>query len=181
MQLGEAKEELVAENLAPAQRLVDAAHQSTKDALVELREIIVGIHPGVLEAGLGVAIRALAARSAVPIGLELGEVDTPPIAPAISSITYYSIAELLTNITKHSGATRAILTITRHPDALGVDSLWIQVSDNGHGGAVVGGPDGLGTGLAGVAERIASVDGIFRLTSPRSGPTLIDIQLPTHT
>ena len=181
MQLGEAREDLAAGATAQAGALVTEAHRSTKEALVELREIVRGIHPPALDAGLGIAIRTLAARSPVPVAVEIApSVDATALAPAIASIAYYAVAELLTNVLKHSGATRATVFVGRETDERSHDWLRLGVADNGHGGArVVAGVTGVGgTGLAGIAERVASVDGRFGVTSPDGGPTNVDIALP---
>jgi signal transduction histidine kinase len=182
MQLGEAREDLVSGSAtAEAAALVAAAHVSTKEALVELREIVRGIHPPALDAGLGIAVRTLAARSSLPVTVGIAPgVDAAPIAPAISSIAYYSIAELLTNILKHASATHVIVSVERDADDQGSGRLRIWVADNGRGGAsVMAGTPGVGgTGLKSIAERVASVDGSFALASPQGGPTTVDITLP---
>jgi len=184
MQLGEARENLMTRTEAAitgATDLVTAAHTSTKEALTELREIVRGIHPPALDAGIGIAIKTLAARSSLPVRVQVApRVDAAPIAPAVSSIAYYTVAELLTNVAKHSGATQAEVVIDRAANDQGGEILHIQVVDNGHGGAVVvDGTPGLGgTGLAGIRDRVASVDGTFALTSPAGGPTTVDITLP---
>ncbi|GIG20901.1 histidine kinase [Cellulomonas chitinilytica] len=182
MQLGEAQD-ILATGGDPtlAADLVDVAHTSTKEALTELREIARGIHPPALDDGLAVALETFAARVPLPVTVQVDPAleSDGGISPAVRSIAYFTAAELLTNAAKHAGATRAVLTVER-PDA---DSLHLRVHDDGRGGAVVvhGGQDGLRTGLAGLTERIATVDGDFTLTSPAGGPTVVDVTLPTST
>ncbi|MBO9553572.1 sensor domain-containing protein [Cellulomonas sp.] len=182
MQLGEAQDLLATGgDTALAADLLDTAHTSTKEALVELREIARGIHPPALDDGLAVALETFAARVPLPVSVHVDPAleHDGGISPAVRSIAYFTAAELLTNAAKHAGATRASLTVDR-PDA---DTLHLRVHDDGRGGAVVvhGGQDGQRTGLAGLTERIATVDGAFALTSPVGGPTVVDVTLPTST
>src|SRR6516225_8697588 len=108
--------------------LVVAAHRGAKEAVAELRELARGIHPPVLDQGLGIALTTLVARSDVPVELV---VDLParPSA-AIETIAYFCAAELLANVVKHSGARHATLAAVHGPGLLRV-----QVSDDGCGGA----------------------------------------------
>ncbi|MDR0284792.1 MAG: sensor domain-containing protein [Propionibacteriaceae bacterium] len=181
MQLGEAREALDG-NQGEAASLVTAAHTGTKQALTELRDIVRGIHPPALDAGLGVALKTLGARSTVPVNTEIdGRVDALRLDPAISSIAYYAVAELLANVAKHAHATHVVVSATSYTDDRGAERLRLWVSDNGRGGAAVldGTPGVGGTGLASLRERIAAVDGTLGITSPAGGPTAIDITLPT--
>ena len=172
MQLGEAKEAL-ADDPRGARELVDSAHLATKDALTELRELARGIRPPALEAGLTVAVETLAARSSLPVTVDVPEELRP--APSIESIAYFSIAELVTNAVKHSGAT-GVYVLAEHRE----HQLWLRVRDDGHGGAAIGtpGPDGHGSGLAGLRDRVDSVDGTLHVDSPEGGPTVVTITLP---
>lgn len=179
MQLGMAREELAAadtpEGVAAARRRVDAAHAAAKDALGGLRDIVGGIHPPVLDTGLEPALATLAARSPVPVTVQVDLDDRPD--PAIESIAYYSVAELLANVARHSGATAATVTLTATP----ADRLRVRVGDNGTGGAHPvrsDGPGSGGTGLAGLADRVATVDGDLSITSPPGGPTVVVVELP---
>lgn len=174
MQLGEAKETLAADP-AGAQQLIDTAHEATKDALTELRELARGIRPPALEAGLAVAVETLAARSTLPVTVDLPE--DLRADPSIESIAYFSIAELVTNAIKHSGATGVYVLAERRGDL-----LWLRVRDDGRGGAVIGTPgaDGTGSGLAGLRDRVQTVDGTFELDSPAGGPTVVTLTLPVH-
>ena len=147
--------------------LVVAAHRGAREAVTELRDLCRGIHPPVLDQGLGIALTTLAARSDLPVDLAI---DLPERqSAAIETIAYFCAAELLTNVTKHSGARHATLEAVHLPGLLRV-----QVSDDGRGGARV---EARG-GLAGLAERIRAVDGTLRLSSPPGGPTVIIVELP---
>jgi signal transduction histidine kinase len=150
--------------------LVVAAHRGAKEAVTELRDLCRGIHPPVLDQGLGIALTTLAARSDLPVDLAI---DLPERqSAAIETIAYFCAAELLTNVTKHSGARHATLEAVHLPGLLRV-----RVSDDGRGGARV---EARG-GLAGLAERIRAVDGTLRLSSPPGGPTVITVELPSRT
>jgi signal transduction histidine kinase len=149
--------------------LVIAAHRSAREAVTELRDLCRGIHPPVLDQGLGIALTTLAARSDLPVDLAI---DLPERqSAAIETIAYFCAAELLTNVTKHSGARHATLEAVHLPGLLRV-----RVSDDGRGGARV---EARG-GLAGLAERVRAVDGALRLSSPPGGPTVITVELPSR-
>lgn len=153
----------------PAVRaLVTGAQGTVAEALAELRDIVRGIHPPALDDGLPTAIATLAARSAVPVEATVELTGRPPDATA--SALYFSIAELLTNVARHAGATRVRLRLAQ--DERG---LRLTVTDDGRGGAVV---DGTGTGLAGLARRAAALDGTLDVTSPPGGPTVVTMTLP---
>ena len=149
--------------------LVAAAHRGSKEAVTELRDLARGIHPPVLDHGLGAALTTLAARSDLPVELVLDLPDRP--SAAIETIAYFCAAELLTNVTKHSGARHARLEAAHVPGLLRV-----RVSDDGCGGARI---EERG-GLAGLAERIRTVDGRLQVSSPPGGPTAVTIELPSH-
>jgi signal transduction histidine kinase len=171
MTLGQAQEELSGDaagaDLDRTRALVDAAHRDAKTALVELRDLARGIHPPVLDSGLGPALESLAARSAVPVSLHVDLPSRP--SPAIETIAYYCAAELITNAVKHSGAPYVGVTLTRRGDR-----LRLQVDDDGRGGARIV-PGG---GLAGLVERTHNVDGRLAVLSPEGGPTVITAELP---
>ncbi|WP_329301177.1 sensor domain-containing protein [Streptomyces sp. NBC_00659] len=167
MDLGLAKEKL-AEDPEAAARMVDEAHGEVKTALQELRDLARGIHPAVLtDRGLDAALSSVASRCTVPVRVEV-DLGTRP-APAIEGIAYFTVSELLQNISKHSRATRATVDVWRVENR-----LMIQVGDNGVGGAAVT----EGSGLAGLTERLDAVDGILVVDSPPAGPTLITAELP---
>jgi len=167
--LGDSAAELTAADAERARELVEAAHRGAKEAIIELRDLARGIHPPVLDHGLGTALTTLAARSEIPVELVI-DVPARPSA-AIETIAYFCAAELLTNVAKHSGARHATLEVVHVPGLLRV-----QVSDAGSGGARV---EARG-GLAGLAERVRSVDGRLEVSSPPSGPTVVTIELPSH-
>lgn len=180
MQLGEAKDLLTTEP-EQASGLLDTAHASTKETLAELREIARSIHPPALGAGLGVALETLASRAPLPVRLTVApSVDTSRAAsPAIETIAYYCVAELVTNAAKHARASRVDVAVTERDSV-----LHLRVQDDGRGGAVVvppsAGPGWSGTGLAGLAERVRAVDGTFALDSPVGGPTVVTVTLPSR-
>jgi signal transduction histidine kinase len=167
MDLGLAKEKL-SEDPEAAARMVDEAHGEVKTALQELRDLARGIHPAVLtDRGLDAALSAVASRCTVPVQVEVDLPARP--APAIEGIAYFTVSELLQNISKHSRATRATVDVWRVENR-----LMIQVGDNGVGGAGVS----EGSGLAGLTERLDAVDGILVVDSPVAGPTRITAELP---
>ena len=170
MNVGLAREKL-AEGGDPAEatRLLDSAHTTAKEALAELRDLARGIHPPVLDKGLDAAIETLVAHSPVPVRLTNALAERPD--PAIETMAYFCAAELLTNVAKHSAASRAELDLFG-----GSGRLLLTVRDDGRGGARIG----AGTGLAGLAERIATVDGRLTVDSPPGGPTVARVELPTH-
>jgi signal transduction histidine kinase len=174
MNLGQAKEKLQHDAEVPfdpagALELVDAAHHQAKEALVELRNIARGIHPPALDLGLDAALATLVARSAVPAVLAIDLPERP--TPAIEAIAYFSAAELLANVARHSGAARATVDV-----AAGDGRLRLTVTDDGAGGAAAGA--GEGTGLSGLADRVHAVDGRLDVDSPPGGPTVVTVELP---
>ncbi|MFI6340876.1 sensor histidine kinase [Streptomyces sp. NPDC050535] len=167
MDLGLAKEKLT-EDPEEAARMVGEAHGEVKTALQELRDLARGIHPAVLtDRGLDAALSSVASRCTVPVQVEVDLPARP--APAIEGIAYFTVSELLQNVSKHSRATRATVDVWRVENR-----LMLQVTDNG-----VGGADGsAGSGLAGLTERLGAVDGILVVDSPVGGPTRITAELP---
>jgi signal transduction histidine kinase len=167
MGLGLAKEKLL-EDPDAAASMVDEAHGEVKLALQELRDLARGIHPAVLtDRGLDAALSSIASRCTVPVKVT-AELDERPAA-AIEGIAYFTVSELLQNVSKHSGARSASVDVWRTDER-----LLIQVRDDGRGGA---GLDG-GTGMAGLADRLGAVDGLFVVDSPVGGPTIITAELP---
>jgi signal transduction histidine kinase len=176
MKLGLAKEKLGGGDGAAAEpdvkralELVDTAHRTAREAINELRDLARGIHPPVLDQGLGPALSTLAARSAVPVDLVVDVPERP--SPAIETIAYFCVAELLANVAKHSDARRATVEAVHVPGLLRV-----RVTDDGRGGASVA----AGTGLRGLADRVRTVDGRMELDSPPGGPTVVTVELPSH-
>ncbi|MET7369480.1 sensor domain-containing protein [Streptomyces sp. NPDC005566] len=167
MDLGLAKEKLTADPEAAA-RMVDEAHGEVKVALQELRDLARGIHPAVLtDRGLDAALSAIASRCTVPVNVSV-DLESRP-AQAIEGIAYFTVSELLQNVSKHARATRAGVDVWR-----AADRLMLQVTDNGRGGADLTS----GSGLAGLTERLDAVDGILVVDSPAGGPTTVTAELP---
>jgi signal transduction histidine kinase len=167
MGLGLAKEKLL-EDPDAAAVMVDEAHGEVKLALQELRDLARGIHPAVLtDRGLDAALSAISARCTVPVKVTVDLTERP--AEAIEGIAYFTVSELLQNVSKHSGARMARVDVWRTDTR-----LLIQVEDDGGGGARLEG----GTGMSGLAERLGAVDGLFVLQSPVGGPTVVTAELP---
>jgi signal transduction histidine kinase len=161
-------EALIEKDPAQAKRLLATARESSAEALTELRDLVRGIHPPVLaERGLGDAVKALALR--LPIAAEV-DVELAGRAEApVESAAYFAVSETLTNAAKHSGADRVWVDI-HHEDAV----LRVSVTDNGRGGATVGG----GSGLSGIERRLGTFDGIMAVSSPAGGPTMVTMEIP---
>jgi signal transduction histidine kinase len=176
MQLGQAKEELASTDhpdLEQIRLLIDQAHQGAKEAIVELRDLARGIHPPVLDTGLESALATLTARAAVPTELTVSMPARP--TPAIEAIAYFCVAELLANVAQHARASRAWVSCVQH-------GLWLRivVRDNGRGGAVLTRVGSSSSGLAGLTDRVAGVDGHLTIASPPGGPTAVTVDLPSH-
>jgi signal transduction histidine kinase len=163
---------LVADSADPQderlRRLVGRAREQTDHTITELRRLIHGIDPTALQDGLPAALRTLSEDAALPVGLSLRMPERAQ--PGIERVAYFCVVELLTNVVKHSGASEVRL------DASAEDGrLRITVTDDGRGGAEIG----TGTGLAGLRERLAALDGTLTVDSPPGGPTRAEIRLPT--
>jgi signal transduction histidine kinase len=170
MGLGLAKEKL-REDPQAAARMVGEAHGEVKTALQELRDLARGIHPAVLtDRGLDAALSSVASRCSVPVKVDVDLAERP--APAIEGIAYFTVSELLQNVSKHSGARSASVDVWRADDR-----LLLQVVDDGVGGADASG----GSGLSGLAGRLDAVDGILVVDSPAGGPTRVTAELPWRT
>ncbi|WP_248964327.1 sensor histidine kinase [Sphaerisporangium perillae] len=151
-----------------ARELLAQAHAGTKAAISELRDLARGIYPAILtDRGLDAALSALAARAPVRVEVSVEIADRPPAA--VESIAYFIVAESLTNMAKHSMATEASVRVGRDGDR-----VVVEVRDNGVGGAQAR-PAG---GLAGLADRAATIDGTLTVESPPGGPTLVRAELP---
>ncbi len=158
----------------PVQRAIAEAHEEAMLALSEVREFIRGLHPAVLnDRGLDAALSGLVARAPLPVRLSVDLAK--PAAPSVEAVAYFIVSEALTNVAKHAQATHADVIVIRTAKL-----LRIVVSDNGTGGAALapGSADGSGTGLTGLMQRAASVDGTLVIDSPRGGPTVITAELP---
>ncbi|MEU8891012.1 sensor domain-containing protein [Streptomyces sp. NPDC048442] len=165
-------EALIEKDPAQAKKLLGMARASSAEALTELRDLVRGIHPPVLaERGLGDAVRALALR--LPVETEV-TVDLPGRSEApVESAAYFAISEVLTNAVKHSGADR--IWIDLHRAGTGADGMIrASVTDNGQGGARIGG----GSGLSGVERRLGTFDGVLAVSSPAGGPTMVTMEIP---
>ena len=154
-----------------AKELVAEAHTEAKGIVNELRQLARGIHPAVLtDRGLDAAVSALAGRSTIPVDVDVRLEGR--IGREAEAVSYFVVAECLTNIAKHSGATRASVFIA--PIETGVQ---IVVTDNGHGGARVD-RTGRHTGIAGLIDRVEAARGTLNLTSPAGGPTTVVVEVP---
>ena len=175
MQLGMARASF-ADAPEPVRQVIEQAHDEATEALAELRQLVRGLHPAVLDdRGLDAALSGIAANAPLPVRLR---VDAGArCAPAIEAVAYFVVSEALTNVAKHAGATRAEVTVDRSGDRLRV-----VVADDGRGGATLEGAgaaaNGGGTGLRGLAQRAAAVDGTLAVDSPPGGPTRITVELP---
>ncbi|MFI0770314.1 sensor histidine kinase [Streptomyces sp. NPDC021218] len=144
------------------------AHEEADKALAELRELIHGIHPKVLsDHGLPAAVADAADRSAIPVDVKLALPGRLP--QAVESAAYFVVCEALTNIARHSGASRAEVS-GGHRDG----RLLLHIRDNGRGGADAA----AGTGLTGLADRVSALNGRISLSSPPGGPTLLRVEFP---
>jgi signal transduction histidine kinase len=150
--------------------LLDAAQAGVGEALADLRRIARGIHPPVLDTGLADALDSLAASSPIPATVRAGVASRP--SSAIETIAYFCAAELLANAIKHSSANTIEINIdTERPGV-----LRLRVGDDGRGGA----DPSRGTGLDGLRQRVSTVDGSLRVSSPPGGPTSVTVELPTR-
>jgi len=166
MNLGMARAQT--ETVEEAHQAIAEAHDEAKAALAELRNLVRGLHPPVLEdRGLDAALSGIAARLPIPVRLTVNVPRRPP--PTIEAVAYFVVSEGLTNITKHAQATQAEVIVQRAGDR-----LHIIVTDDGVGGA----DPARGSGLAGLARRAESVDGTLEIASPPGGPTLLTVDLP---
>lgn len=167
MQLGRARARF-ADDPEKARALLDEAHGEAKLALGELRDLARGLHPAVLtDRGLDAALSGLAARAPVPVVVEVD--PAAATTPTLDAIAYFVVAEALTNVAKHAGATKAAVVVHR----LG-GVLRVMVTDDGVGGA----DPAAGTGLRGLADRVSGVDGTLHVVSPPGGPTVLTVELP---
>ena len=172
MDLGRARQQLDTDPDSLAHSLDEAIGQ-TRETLDELRALSRGIAPPVLaDRGLPSALAALAGRCTVPVELAVDpQLGTPQgrLDPAVENTAYFSVAEALTNVAKHSGAASCRVTVANGPDSLG-----IEIVDDGDGGAHVA----KGHGLAGLSDRVRATGGTLTVTSPDGGPTEIRVEVP---
>jgi signal transduction histidine kinase len=149
-------------------KLLQEAHEGTEEAMTELRDVIRTTYPPILaDRGLPGALRTVAARGGVPTQVDIG--DLGQIPAAVEAVAYFAVTEALTNVAKHSRATRAAVRVHRTGDRLS-----ITVNDDGIGGA----DEARGTGLAGIRRRAHALDGTITVTSPAGGPTAVTVEVP---
>ncbi|MEV5592267.1 histidine kinase [Streptomyces sp. NPDC052496] len=152
---------------AHAAGLLRQAHAESRQALTQLREVAWRIYPTVLdEAGLQAALETVAERSAVPVRLTYRLTQEPETA--VATVAYFVVSEAVTNAVKHSCAEGIAVTVDREENILSV-----RIQDDGWGGA-----NASGSGLYGLARRVAALDGRLRVDSPVGGPTTITAELP---
>ena len=167
MELDRARSKL-AEDPDAASELLTRAHEESKKAMGELRDLVRGVHPSVLtDRGLDAAVSGLAERCPVPVDVDI-QVDSRP-STAVETAAYYVVAEALTNVGKHAGAHSAAVEIRRDGSVLSI-SVW----DDGRGGA----SRRPGSGLEGLAQRVEALDGSLTVASPPGGPTVVRAEMP---
>jgi signal transduction histidine kinase len=167
MALARAEEHFASSDVTRGRELVSDALANTKDTLTELRDLVRGIRPPALDLGLGEAVQTLAARNPIPVEVAVDLAARPSIG--VETMAYFCVAELLANVSRHSGASHAAVRI--NGDAT---ELRITVEDNGSGGAEVGS----GSGLTGLRDRLAMLDGRLEIDSPVGGPTVVAVVVP---
>jgi signal transduction histidine kinase len=167
MDLGRAKRQL-AEDPERAGETIDAALLQARETVDELRSLSRGIAPPLLvDRGLAAALGELSVRSEVPVE---ATVDLPTaLPPHVETAVYFVVAEALTNVAKHSGATRASVGVW-----LEHGGVEVRVEDDGVGGAHLA----KGSGLAGLQQRVLAGDGRLEVSSPAGGPTVVNAWLP---
>jgi signal transduction histidine kinase len=158
------------DNPEKARPLVAEALEQSREALDELRALSRGIAPPILaDRGLGPALAAAAARCPVEVSLDVALPQGQRLAAAVENTAYFVVTEALTNVAKHANATLCTVVVTA--DA---DRVLVQVRDDGRGGAHLG----KGHGLAGLADRLATVEGALDVVSPAGGPTVLTAEIP---
>jgi signal transduction histidine kinase len=151
-----------------AERLLDGASEELDSALAELRELARGIHPAVLtDRGLDAALETLTRRAPLPV--DLSALPEGRLPEAIELAAYFVVSEALTNVVKYADATHATVNVERRNGR-----LLVEVADDGVGGAD---PDN-GTGLRGLADRLAVIEGRLEVDSPPGEGTTIRARMP---
>jgi signal transduction histidine kinase len=151
-------------------KLVGHALSTAEDAVTDLRELARGIHPAVLtRGGLPPAVEALAQRASIPIDVVIEMQER--VTPAAEAAGYFVVAEALTNIAKYSGAERASVRVKREPDA-----ITVEIVDDGVGGA----DPATGSGLRGLEDRVAALDGTLEVTSRPGEGTVVFARIPAR-
>ena len=147
--------------------LLASAREELMHALEELRELARGLHPAVLtDRGLAPAIEALVGRTPLPVQVDVCEGRLPA---AVEAASYYVVAEALTNVAKYAGASAASVHIERENGR-----VVIEVADDGAGGADAS----RGSGLRGLADRLAALDGTLSIESPAGSGTSVRAEIP---
>jgi signal transduction histidine kinase len=155
---------------AGAKQLILEGQTQAREALAEIRQLVRGIAPSILlDRGLVPALGSISGRGPVPTVIRSDLAAGERFAPAVERAAYFVVAEALANVAKHSGATRCEIRCRREDGR-----LVVEVWDDGAGGARQQ-PDG---GLEGLAGRVAGVDGVFSVSSPDGGPTIVRAELP---
>jgi signal transduction histidine kinase len=166
MLLGQVRRRIDAD--AEAASLLERAQSELKTSLAELRELARGIHPAALtERGLEPALGALAARAPVPVTIEAN--GDEPLPRAVEIAAYFVVSEALANVAKYAHATEATVAVRRASGCVTVD-----ISDDGVGGADAA----RGSGLRGLADRVAALDGTLSLQSPAGRGTRVHVEIP---
>ncbi len=167
MELGRARERFD-EDPEGARELVESAHREAAAAIVELRELVAGIYPAVLaDRGLDAAVSSVASSSSVPVTVHVTLDGRLPAAAEVAA--YFVVAEAIANVGKHSNAEHAEIRIDRAGDL-----VVVEVEDDGDGGA----DRAKGTGLRGLSDRVAALDGRVLVSSPTGGPTVVRAEIP---
>jgi signal transduction histidine kinase len=170
MNLGMARAKLT-DAPEPAREAIEQAHDEATRTLAELREFVRGLHPAVLDdRGLDAALSGIAATAPLPVRLRVDMAAR--CSPSVEAVAYFVVSEALTNVAKHAHAGHAEVTVERTGGRLRV-----VVEDDGRGGATLA-AGGEGSGLRGLAQRAAAVDGTLTVHSPLGGPTVITVELP---
>jgi len=152
----------------PVRKAIESAHDEAKVALTELRDLVRGLHPAVLdERGLDAALSGISARSPVPVTLTVDLPHRP--SRTTEAVAYFVVSEALANVTKHAQASRVDIRVTARDDV-----LTVVVTDDGRGGARIEGS----TGLLGLMQRVGAIDGSLRVDSPTGGPTVLTAEMP---
>ncbi|MGI5233252.1 histidine kinase [Actinoallomurus sp. CA-142502] len=151
-----------------AMEVIAEAHREAKEALTDLRNVVRGLHPAVLDdRGLDAALSGIAARAPLPVRLQVDVPERP--SPTVEAVAYFVASEALTNAVRHARAEQVRIVAARDGDV-----LRMVITDDGIGGA----EPSKGTGLTGLRQRVGSVDGTFRINSPAGGPTVLTVELP---
>jgi signal transduction histidine kinase len=167
VRLGVAEKAQARGDHARAADLMRQAHEEAETAMAGLRAVLRSVYPPILaDRGLPGALATLTAGCAVTTRLELGEVGRLPAA--LESVVYFAVSEALTNVVRHSGASSAVVSMSRP------GTLQVSITDDGKGGA----DPRKGTGINGIRERVKALDGDFAFSSPVGGPTTIRLDLP---